>query len=136
MTVPNGRLSETRIESFGARDRIRFATKVGLTYDATRAQVQQVLDGMERVMREHPNVGAGSVVVRLAALGASSLEIEVECWFATTDYGRYRDWRQQVLLDFMRVVEEAGTSFAFPTSTVHVVSHEAAGAEGDGAPRR
>jgi len=30
--------------------------------------------------------------------------------------------RQEVLLGFMKVVEDAGTAFAFPTRTVHVVN--------------
>ena len=34
---------------------------------------------------------------------------------------------REVLLDFMRVVEAAGTSLAFPTRTVHLVREREAG---------
>jgi MscS family membrane protein len=33
----------------------------------------------------------------------------------------FQQCRQEVLLGFMQVVEEAGTAFAFPTRTVHLV---------------
>ena len=58
----------------------------------------------------------------LRGLGASSLDIEVACWFATEDYAEFQAIRQEVLLGFLGVVERAGTSLAFPTQTVHVAS--------------
>jgi hypothetical protein len=46
ITIPNGKLSDTRVESFAARDRIRFATLVSLAYGTTEAQVRRVLEGI------------------------------------------------------------------------------------------
>jgi MscS family membrane protein len=43
-------------------------------------------------------------------------------WFKTSDWSEFQGIRQGVLLQFMDVVEAAGTSFAFPTTTVHVAS--------------
>ena len=60
--------------------------------------------------------------MRFAGFGASSLDIEVMAWFRTSDFNAFRDCRQDVLFGFMRVVEEAGSSFAFPTRTVHLVT--------------
>ncbi len=40
------------------------------------------------------------------------------CWFQTADYDVFRRIRQDVLLGILRIVEEAGTSIAFPTTTV------------------
>ena len=41
-------------------------------------------------------------------------------WFTTTDWNEFLSIRQDVLLAFMKVVEGAGTSFAFPTQTLHL----------------
>ena len=43
MTIPNGRLADSRIESLAARDRLRMATTVMLAYGTTEAQLRQVL---------------------------------------------------------------------------------------------
>jgi MscS family membrane protein len=43
-------------------------------------------------------------------------------WFLTSDFGEFQGIRQEILLGFMAVVEECGSSFAFPTRTVHMVS--------------
>jgi MscS family membrane protein len=122
ITIPNGRLSDMRIETFAARDRIRFTTTIGLVYETTQAQMARVIEGFEQALRAHPKIWQDTVVVRFAGFGASSLDIEIMCWFETIDYNEFRDCRQQALFEFMRVVEQVGTSFAFPTQTLHVAS--------------
>jgi MscS family membrane protein len=120
ITVPNGRLAEMRLESFSARDRIRLACTIGLVYETSAGQMREVLAGLERVLREHPKIWPDAVVVRFMAFGASSLDIEVMAWFQTSDWGEFQAIRQDVLIDFMDVVERARTGFAFPTRTIHL----------------
>ena len=62
-----------------------------------------------------------TVVVRFLGFAESSLNVELMAWFQTTDVGEYRDIRQDILLGMMELVENAGTTFAFPTRTVHLV---------------
>ena len=100
---------------------MRLATTVGLTYGTTREQMTKVLAGLEATLRAHPKIWPDAVVVRFKAFGTSSLDIEVMAWFAVPTSSDFEVCRQEVLLEFMRVVEEAGCSFAFPTRTVHLI---------------
>jgi MscS family membrane protein len=122
VTIPNGKLSEMRIESYSARDRMRLACTIGLVYETTASQLREVLEGFERVLREHPRIWNETVVVRFKEFGASSLDIEIMAWFLAEDWGEFQGFRQEVLLGFMDIVEMAGSSFAFPTRTVHLVA--------------
>lgn len=121
ISMPNGKLSELRTESFSVRDRIRLSCVVGLVYETTVAQMREVLVGLEAVLRGHPKIWPEAVVVRFSELGASSLNIDVMAWFQTADWGEFQQIRQEVLLEFMEVVERAGSGFAFPTQTLHLV---------------
>jgi MscS family membrane protein len=121
ISIPNGKLADMRIEDFASRDRIRFAATAGLVYGTTEEQVRRVVAGIETMLRTNPMVWPEPVVAKLAAFSPSSLDVEVLCWFQTNDFGGFRDLRQEALLGIMRIVEEAGTSLAFPTQTVHVV---------------
>lgn len=121
VTIPNGKLADREIETFAARDRFRFVQPVGLVYGTTAAQVRQVLAGIESLLRAHPKIWPDVVVARLAAFGASSLDLEVMAWFQTTDMEEFRKIREEVLLGILEVVETAGTGLAFPTRTLHVV---------------
>ncbi|MEZ5417195.1 MAG: mechanosensitive ion channel family protein [Vicinamibacterales bacterium] len=126
VSIPNGSLADQRLESFQVRDRMRLATTIGLTYDTTKSQMQTVLAGFDRVLRSHPRIWPDAVVVRFKEYAASSLDIEIMAWFAVPTWGDFQECREQVLLDFMGVVEDAGASFAFPTRTVHLVTPEPA----------
>jgi len=124
IAIPNGKLAEMRTESFAARDRLRLACTVKLVYQTTVAQMREVLAGLERVLREQPKIWPDAVVVRFGELAASSLNIEIMAWFQTTDWSEFQAIRQDILLQFMDVVERAGSSFAFPTQTVHLAKRE------------
>jgi MscS family membrane protein len=120
ITIPNGRLADMRLESFTVRDRMRLAAVIGLVYETTEEQMREVLTGFERVLREHPQIWPDAVVVRFREFAASSLDIEIMAWFQTREWSEFQLIRQGILLDFMGVVERAGTSFAFPTQTIHL----------------
>jgi len=122
VSMPNGRLSESKIETFGERDRVRLHTMINLVYSTTSAQIREVVANLERVLRDHPDTYKDEIIVKFRAFGASSLDIEVMTWYAGTDFSKFRDWRQEMLLAFMSVIESAGTTFAFPTQTLHIAS--------------
>jgi MscS family membrane protein len=126
VSLPNGKVADMRIETFAVRDRCRFATTIGLVYSTTAAQMREVLAGFERVLREHPHIWPDTVQIRFADFSESSLDISVMCWFQTGDWGQFLTYKQEALLSFMDVVERAGTDFAFPTHTVHLVHPPAA----------
>ena len=121
VTFPNGKLAETRSESISARDRIRLWTNLGLTYSTSAAQLRRVLAEVEAVLRAHPKIWPETVGVRFTDFRDSALNVEVMAWFQTTDWDEFTAIRQELLLAFMEIVERAGTTFAFPTRTVHLV---------------
>jgi MscS family membrane protein len=120
VTIPNGKLADMRIETFAPRDRIRFATILGLSRATTAAQVRQVLEGVEKVLRAQPKLWPDALTVRFKEITGTSLDVEVQAWFVTTDFAEFTGIRQELLLAFLGVVEGAGTSIAVPTRVVHV----------------
>lgn len=122
ISLPNGKLADMRLESFSARDRIRLACTLGLVYETTPAQMRSLVGALERVLRAHPKIWADAVVVRFVGFGDFSLNVDVMAWFLTSDWNEFQTIRQELLLQFMEIVEQAGSAFAFPTQTLHVVS--------------
>jgi MscS family membrane protein len=121
ITIPNGKLADMRLETLAARDRLRLACTLGLTYGTSEAQIREILEGLRTILAEHPKTWKDNIMVRFVGFGASSLDLEIMVWFATSDWNEFVALREDVLLAFMGVVERAGSSFAFPTRTVHLV---------------
>src|SRR5262249_18915816 len=53
VTVPNGRIADSHIESYAARDRMRLTCELGLTYGTTTAQMRQILGSIAETLRSH-----------------------------------------------------------------------------------
>lgn len=120
VSIPNGKLAEMRLETFAVRDRMRLACVLGLVYGTSAAQLKAVLAGVEEALRRHPKLWPEGVNVRLIELASSSLNIEVSCWFDTPNFDEFAAIRQDMLLAFLQVIEDAGTALAFPTQTVQL----------------
>jgi MscS family membrane protein len=121
VAIPNGRLAEMRIESLTARDRFRLACTLSLAYGTSADQIRRILKGIEEVLRGQDALFKGDLVVCLRDLGPSSLNVEVVAWFSVSLEG-FRRIRQDVLLEFLEVVNREGTSLALPTQTFYVAS--------------
>jgi MscS family membrane protein len=124
ITIPNGKLADMRTETFAARDRIRLFVNLGLAYSTTAAQMRAVISATDRLLRGHPRIFPEGIGVRFTELRESSLNVEVMAWFQTADWNEFCDIRTELFLQLMEIVERAGTSLAFPTRTVHLVSSE------------
>lgn len=114
VSIPNGKLAEMQPESYAARDRIRLWCNLKLAYGATHAQVNAVLSGVEAVVRAQPKLWPEGLTVVFKELSDTAIVLEVIAWFETAEWSEFLQIRQQVLLEFMRVVEGTGARFAFP----------------------
>ncbi|WP_437972341.1 mechanosensitive ion channel family protein [Sorangium sp. So ce260] len=122
VTIPNGKLADLQIESYTARDRMRLACVLSLVHETTPEQLRAVIDGCERALRAHPMIWPDDVVVRFVGVGPSSLDVEVMAWFQTSDFGEFRNIRQEMLITFLEIVGSAGSRLAHPTQTLHVAT--------------
>jgi MscS family membrane protein len=122
ITIPNGKLADMRLETFAARDRIRFATTIGVVYSTSEAQMRALLAGIEKILRGHEKCWQEAVVVRFKEFGASALELEIMCWYMTQDYGEFTLIKQELMLKIMGLVQEVGSAFAYPSTSLYVES--------------
>lgn len=113
--IPNGKLADMRIESLGARDRIRFYTKLSISRDTGGEQVRALVEAVAAKLQAHPAVHAEDVYVRLAGLGESSFDIDVAAPVETTDFREFARVREELLLELLTLVDAAGARLAIPT---------------------
>ena len=122
VTIPNGKLADMRIECFSVRDRFRLATTLGLVYGTTAEQLRAIMKDVEEALRAEPTLYKEGWSVVVKGLGASSIDVDVVATFETADWDAFAKVRQEMLLRFVEIVERNGSSFAFPTQTVHMIA--------------
>ncbi|HEX5181404.1 MAG TPA: mechanosensitive ion channel domain-containing protein [Gemmatimonadaceae bacterium] len=128
VSMPNGKVADSRIETFAPRDRIRFSCVLTLVYETTADQMRAVITGVEAMLKGTKHVAQDTITVFFQQLSPSSLDVQVAAQILTTNGNEFNRIRQDLLLQIMDIVERAGTSFAFPTQTVQLESPPAAAA--------
>lgn len=120
ITVPNKNIAHDSIENFSLREQRRINIKIGVEYRTTREQMQQVIDGVKEVILAHELSDAQTLTVFFSGFGDSALEIVIRVFLNTADYMEFMVAQEGLFLEIMRVVEEAGTGFAFPSQSVYM----------------
>lgn len=122
VSVPNGRLVDMTITNHGVRTYRRFATTLTVSYDTSPEDMEAFVNGVREIAVTHPQSTEDSVLVQFHEMADSSLNIFFAVIFDTVAYGDWLKARQEVLLKIIRLSEELGVSFAFPSTSVYVES--------------
>jgi MscS family membrane protein len=113
--IPNGKLADMRIESLGARERIRFATKLVVARDAKVEQLRAIVAGVRERLEEHEKVRKEDVFVRFTGLGEQSYDVEVSAMVETLDFNDFARIREDLLCMCIEEVEKSGARLSVPT---------------------
>jgi MscS family membrane protein len=122
LTVPNSDIVRARIANTTKRDNALFLHTIGVRYETTLEQIEWLVGRIREGLREHPKVEADENMPRvlLAGFGASSIDIEARAYVDTTSVHEFMAVQAELLAMIMRVVEAAGTSMAFPSTTAYL----------------
>ncbi|HEX5658172.1 MAG TPA: mechanosensitive ion channel family protein [Polyangiales bacterium] len=121
ISIPNGKLAEMQLETYARRDRLRFAITLGLVRTSSAAQVRAVITGVKQLLDGQHKLYPGSAAVRFEKYGPSSLDLSVEAYIDTRDWGEFANIRQELLLRIMEIVEGAGTALALQAAHVQLI---------------
>lgn len=117
--LPNGNLANSAITNVTSAKCRRIDIPVGISYsaDIKRAKevLKEVIDQDEKVMKDKERV------VFVDALGDSSINLIVRCWFTTEDFWAGK-WR--VTENCKYALDHAGIEIPFPQVDVHVRENE------------
>lgn len=122
VTVPNARIVDTHVDNMGLRQWRRYKTTLGLAYHTTTDQVQAFVEGVRALIRANPGMRKDYYIVEFHGFGPSSLDVLVYCFIDAPDWNAELRTRHVLNLDIMRLAEDLGIEFAFPTQTLHVAS--------------
>jgi MscS family membrane protein len=120
IAVPNAKLANEPIDNISARKKIRYLPTLRLRYDSTPAQLQQILEGIRKLLSNHERVLQDNHRARFKEFGDDALEIEVMAYLNTTDWAEYLGLAEELNIRIMEIVARAGTSLALPSQVLHV----------------
>ncbi len=120
--VPNSVFTTITVENPSRMLNRRIYETIGVRYqDSTR--LAAILDDVRAMLRAHPEIDSEqTMIVNFNSFGASSLDFFIYTFTRTTEWVRYHEIKQDVLLQVLAIIHQHGGDCAFPTRTLHLDS--------------
>ena len=122
VSVPNGVLANEAILNWSKMKKRRIKMSIGLTYDTTSQQMQAILVAIRQMLKEDEDIHQETIYIHFTDFTDSALGIFCYFFTKTTAWGEYMQVRERINLEIMRIVEEHGASFAFPSQSLYIES--------------
>ena len=121
ITVPNQIVSNSPIENFSRRGVRRIKMQIGVTYGTTAEQMNAIVKDIREMLHNHEKISQkDTLLVNFESFGDSSLNIFIYTFTNTANWERYLNIREDIHLKIMKIVEDNGSSFAFPSQSIYV----------------
>jgi len=93
---------------------------LGITYGTPIAKIEAFIAGTKQIIQEEPNTRKENFHVVFNKFGDFNLEILVYVFLNVPDWSVELLSKQDLYLKIIRLAEDLGVEFAFPTQTLHV----------------
>jgi len=118
--VPNSIFTSITVENPSRMTRRRLYETVGIRYDDVD-KMEVIVQDVKQMLIEHPEIDAHqTMIVNFNKFAPSSLDFFIYTFTKTTQWVKFHEIKQDVMLKIIRIIESHGAQCAFPTSTVHV----------------
>lgn len=124
MVVPNATLVRATVDNYGQRKYRRWKTYLGVQYDTPPDKIIAFTEGVREIVRSHPYTRKDYFQVYLNQFSGSSLDILLYVFWETPDWSTELRERERMALDIIRLADQLGVEFAFPTQTIHMYKEE------------
>jgi MscS family membrane protein len=120
--VPNSVFTNIVVENPSRMANRRIYETIGLRY-SDLAGMDKIVDEVTAMLIEHEEIDTDkTMIVNFNAFSDSSLDFFIYCFTKTTEWVKFHQIKQHVMLKIAGIIESNGAEIAFPTSTLHVAT--------------
>lgn len=120
VTIPNGQLSASKIENYAHRDRFIFNPILTFRMETTPDQMRYLLVELKSLLFAHPAVLNTPPIVRFTGITADALKVEITAYIEAINFDTSQEVQEDLLLRMMDIIENSGTSLAYPSQTLYM----------------
>ncbi|MDH5786483.1 MAG: mechanosensitive ion channel family protein [Chromatiales bacterium] len=118
--VPNSTFASIAVENPSRMSHRRIYETIGIRYGDSDKMVA-ITAAVREMLLQHEEIDTSqTLIVNFNAFAPSSLDFFIYTFTKTTNWVKYHEVKQDVLLRVMQIIEQHGAEIAFPTSTVHL----------------
>ena len=123
--VPNFKFAEQSVINYTNRHHRRIRWLIGLEYRTTTDQLKKIRDEINEIIVNNNNFAKNehtSYFVRIDSFSDSSIDMLVQAFTQTNDWGEYLKVKEELAVKIIKIVENNKAGFAFPSQSIYVES--------------
>lgn len=118
--VPNSLFSSIVVETPTRMTNRRIREVIGLRYEDL-GKMRDIVSEVKAMLNEHPEIDTDqTILVAFDQFADSSLNFFIHAFTRTTEFVRFHEVKQEVLLNVADIIARHGADIAFPTRTLHM----------------
>lgn len=114
ITIPNSDIASLKIDNMNLRKVHRIQTTIRLTYDTPSEKIPLFVEGIQKIITDHPRVQKGTDCVAFEGFNTYSLDVSVCFFFDIPDFNVELAERQKIFLQIMSLAGSMGLKYATP----------------------
>jgi len=122
VTIPSSQLINSSIDNMELRQYRQLKTILSITYDTPVEKIESFIAAIKQQLESYPFTRKDNIQVFFYEFGPASLDILLNFFIQAADRNAELIFRQKILLNILRLAEDSGVQFAFPTQTLHIKS--------------
>ncbi len=122
VSVPNAVIANSAITNWSQMGKRRIKMRLGLTYSTNTNQMESILKDLREMLKNHPDVHQDTIMIYFDEFQDSSLSLFCYFFTTTTVWSEYLSVKEDINLKMMKIVEQNGAGFAFPSQSLYVES--------------
>jgi len=120
--VPNSVFTNIAVENPSRMSNRRIKETMGIRYDDV-AKMAAIVEQVKAMLQNHPEIdNEQTLIVNFNSFASSSVDFFIYTFTKTTEWVRFHEIKQDVLLKIVEIIKNNNAEFAFPTSTMHLQS--------------
>jgi MscS family membrane protein len=120
MYVPNSVFTNVIVENPSRMSNRRIYETIGLRY-SDLTSMDKVVAEVQAMLKEHQEIDAEkTMIVNFNDFSNSSVDFFVYCFTKTTQWVKFHEVKQNVMLRIAEIIAANNAEIAFPTSTIHI----------------
>ncbi|CAH7416665.1 Mechanosensitive ion channel protein MscS [Vibrio chagasii] len=128
--VPNALFASVIVSNPSRMTNRQISESIGVRY-CDQSKVKDIVRDIKTHINNHEEIDTNqTVIVNLNEMAPSSMDIMVYCFTNTTEWGKFHEIKQDVMMQILDIIASHGAEVAFPTSTIHLESTEQHAASG------
>lgn len=118
VTLPNSVLANMAIDNYGMRRVRRYKTFLQLEYATPLKKIEDFCERVRYLIQLNPLIQKENAIVSLYEMNSSSIDIMLVVFFVTEEQKVELAERQRFIFDILKIAEELGVNFAYPSQTL------------------